>query len=146
MSYKDTASFGKRQEYIVTAELLKRGFDVYMTLVDDQGIDCIIRLDEKHYLDIQIKARSETAKQSHLFAGMKIEKVRPNYYFIFYTENDGNLWIIPSEDLKLLCSVNKTGKHVGKMSLNIPKSNKVQEFDKYKNENGFKLLAPTSQE
>jgi hypothetical protein len=27
MSYRDTASFGKRQEYIVVAELLKRGFD-----------------------------------------------------------------------------------------------------------------------
>ncbi len=38
MSYRDTASFGKRQEYSVIAELLKRGFDVYMTLVDDQGI------------------------------------------------------------------------------------------------------------
>jgi len=52
MSYRDTASFVKRQEYIVVAELLKRGFDVYMTLVDDQGIDCIIRLDNKRYLDI----------------------------------------------------------------------------------------------
>ena len=47
MSYRDTASFGKRQEYSVIAELLKRGFDVYMTLVDDQGIDCVVRLDTR---------------------------------------------------------------------------------------------------
>lgn len=42
-SYRSTASFGKRQEYVVIAELLRRGFDVYQTLVDDQGIDCVIR-------------------------------------------------------------------------------------------------------
>ena len=63
MKYRDTASFGKRQEYSVVAELLKRGFDVYMTLVDDQGIDCIIRLNSGRYLDIQIKARSKEVKQ-----------------------------------------------------------------------------------
>lgn len=34
MAYRDSSSFGKRQEYIAIAELLKRGFDVYMTLVD----------------------------------------------------------------------------------------------------------------
>ena len=44
-SYRNTASFGKRQEYIAVAELLKRGYDVYMTLVDDQQIDCIVRHD-----------------------------------------------------------------------------------------------------
>ncbi|WP_157210500.1 hypothetical protein [Turneriella parva] len=44
MNYRDTASYGKRQEYMAVAELLRRGFDVYMTLVDDQGIDCIVRL------------------------------------------------------------------------------------------------------
>ena len=58
MNYRDTASFGKRQEFVVIAELLKHGFDVYLTLVDDQGIDCVVRLNETKYLDIQIKARS----------------------------------------------------------------------------------------
>jgi hypothetical protein len=33
MNHRSTASFGKRQEYIAVAELLRRGFDVYMTLV-----------------------------------------------------------------------------------------------------------------
>lgn len=43
MKHRSTASFGKRQEYIAVAELLRRGFDVYMTLVDDQQIDCVVR-------------------------------------------------------------------------------------------------------
>lgn len=54
MKYRDSASYGRRQEYIAVSELLKRDFDVYMTLVDDQGIDCIIRINENRYLDVQI--------------------------------------------------------------------------------------------
>jgi len=34
--FRSSASFGKRQEYVAVAELLRRDFDVYMTLVDDQ--------------------------------------------------------------------------------------------------------------
>jgi hypothetical protein len=75
-AYRDTASFGRRHEYIAAAELLKRGFDIYMTLVDDQGIDCIIRLDENRYIDVQIKARSRTAKYGNFFAAMQF-KPRP---------------------------------------------------------------------
>ncbi len=55
--FHNVASFGKRQEYVVIAELLRRGFDVHRTLVDDQGIDCIIRREGEgglRYLDIQI--------------------------------------------------------------------------------------------
>ena len=63
MAYRDSASFGKRQEYVAVAELLKRGFDVFITLVDDQQIDCISKFDEDppRYVDVQIKARSKTA-------------------------------------------------------------------------------------
>lgn len=65
MAYRDAASFGKRQEYTAISELLRRQFDVYMTLVDDQGIDCVIRREydgKLDYLDIQIKARSKQCK------------------------------------------------------------------------------------
>jgi len=42
-SYRSSAAFGKRQEYIAVAELLRRGYDVYMILVDNLQIDCVIR-------------------------------------------------------------------------------------------------------
>jgi hypothetical protein len=142
MKYRDTASFGKRQEYSVIAELLKRGVDVYMTLVDDQGIDCVIRLDDKRYLDVQIKARSNEAKQWNLFAAMSFD-IRDNFYFIFYTEKNNNFWVIPSKDVKELGRENKSGKNVGKISLSLPKTesgDKASKFEKYKNEKGFSLL------
>ncbi len=142
MSFRDTASFGKRQEYSVVAELLKRGFDVYMTLVDDQGIDCIIRLDNKRYLDVQIKARSKDAQQWNFFAAMSFQP-RENFYFIFYTEKNNTFWIIPSKDAEELGIKNKSGKNAGKISLTLPKTekgDKARKFEKYKNDRGFNLL------
>ncbi len=142
MAYRDSASFGKRQEYVVIAELLKRGFDVYITLVDDQGIDCIIRKDEDTYIDIQIKARSKSAQQWNFFAAMTIEP-RKNYYFIFYLEKNDTFWVLPSTDVIKLGSTNKSGKHAGKHHLTLPKStttDKANRFLKYKGDNGFDTL------
>jgi len=65
-SFRSSGSFGKRQEYIAIAELLRRGYDVYMTLVDDQQIDCVVRVEvNSHpvYIDVQIKARSADASK-----------------------------------------------------------------------------------
>lgn len=141
--YRDSASFGKRQEYTAIAELLRRGFDVYATLVDDQGIDCVVRLNEREYLDIQIKARSKDAKQWNLFAAMSFDP-RPNYWFIFYTEMNDTFWVIPSRDVVTLAFTNKTGKNKGKKSLSLPKNlagRKSQRFKKYMNDTGFALLS-----
>jgi hypothetical protein len=140
--YRDRASFGKRAEYSVVAELLKRDFDVYMPLVDDQGIDCIIRLDNKTYLDVQIKARSKDAKQSNFFPAMTF-KPRDNFYFIFYTEKNNNFWVIPSKKVKKLGSKNESGKNARKISVTLPRietGNRAKSFQKYKNDNGFNLL------
>ena len=142
MNYRDSASFGKRQEYVVVAELLKRGFDVYMTLVDDQGIDCVIRINDKIYIDIQIKARSNTAQQWNFFSAMTITP-KDNYFFIFYVEKNNTLWVMPSKDVVKLAITNKNGKNAGKHSLTLPKSestDKAIKFSKYKGESGFELL------
>jgi hypothetical protein len=113
-----------------------------MTLVDDQGIDCVLRLDHKRYIYVQIKARSRNAQQWNFFAAMTFVP-RDNFFFIFYTEKNDTFWTIPSIELKSLCTINISGKHKGKMSLLLPKTergDKAFRFEKYKNENGFELL------
>lgn len=119
MAYRNSASFGKRQEYIAVAELLRRGFDVYMTLVDDQQIDCVVRLDEAvpRYIDIQIKARSASAKNPGTFAAMEVRNPRPNFFFIFYSEAADTYWIMPSLDIVDKANVGKSGKAEGKYRL-----------------------------
>jgi hypothetical protein len=87
-TFRSSASFGKRQEYIAVAELLKQGRDVYMTLVDDQQIDCVIRQEKDgqlRYLDIQIKARSKDARQPGTFAAMEIRQPREIFFLLFRT-------------------------------------------------------------
>jgi hypothetical protein len=124
MTFRASASFGKRQEYIAVAELLRRGHDVYMTLVDDQQIDCIIRKEIEgapNYLDIQIKARSKDCEpgNSGRFSAMEIRKPRENFYFIFYSEQAKIYWIMPSLILISEANQNKEGKNKGKYSINF---------------------------
>ena len=124
MSFRSSASFGKRQEFIAVAELLRRNFDVYMTLIDDRQIDCIIRQEkdgELRYLDIQIKARSKDCDPSNAgrFAAMEIRQPRENFYFIFYSEQAGTYWVIPSLKLTEEANQVKTGENKGKYSINF---------------------------
>ena len=154
MTHRSTASFGKRQEYIAVAELLRRGFDVYMTLVDDQQIDCIIRQekgDGLRYLDIQIKARSADAKHAATFAALTVRDPRPNFWFIFYSEDtgkNGTYWVMPSLHLARLANVNKggqnkQGKNKGKLTIKLANQTKTgwkprPKFSVY--QNAFHLL------
>jgi hypothetical protein len=146
--FRNRASFGKRQEYIVIAEMLKRGFDVYIPLVDDQQIDCIIRRGENDYLDVQIKARSKDCVlfDAGRFAAMDIPNPRENYFFIFYSEQANCYWVFPSLHLVELASRNKKGSNVGKYHINLTGHSKKKglvypnpKFDDYKN--NFELLA-----
>ncbi len=145
-TYRSSASFGKRMEYIVVGELLKRGFDVYMTLVDDQQIDCILRFPDtpSQYVDVQIKARSKTAKNKGMFSAMTISP-RKNYIFVFYDETLDDYWVIPSLDVVREGNINKSGANVGKVKVLL--ANKVKagwksrpKFDRYKNQ--FNFLIP----
>ena len=145
--YRSSASFGKRQVYIAVAELLRRGHDVYMTLVDDQQIDCIIRQEKDgqlRYLDIQIKARSSDAKNPGTFSALEIRKPREGFFYIFYSEKADTYWIVPSLELvNEAYQYKNNGIHNGKYRIVFV--NKVKDgvrprprFKKY--ENAFHLL------
>jgi hypothetical protein len=131
-SYRDTASFGKRQEYVAIGKLLRLRFDVYMTLVDDQGIDCVIRREvvknKPDYLDIQIKARSGDSLPTNAgrFVPMFIPNPRPNLFFIFYSEQADTYWVFPSLDLVREANRRKSGASVGRYSIVLTNYSKAQ--------------------
>ena len=149
VSYRSSKSFGERYEYRAISELLEHGYDVYKTLIDDQGIDCIIRKvvnDSPKYVVLQIKARSETAKDPATFSAMDIKNPRANYAFMFYSERLDEFWIIPSIDLvKGLAYQNKNGKNKGKFRLDLSRKQKDKpqakpEYDKYCGQKGFDVI------
>lgn len=124
MSFRSSASFGKRQEYLAVARLLQLGFDVYMTLVDDQQIDCVIRQEKNgklRYLDIQIKARSKDCEPRNAgrFAAMEIRQPRKDFFFIFYSGQANTYWVLPSRKLIQEAQIGKSGGSKGRYTINF---------------------------
>lgn len=127
MNFRHSAGFGKRMEYYLIGLMLKEGIDCYVPLVDDDGIDLVIRKRSGEYIDVQIKARSKECipGDSALFSAIRHE-LRQNYYFVFYSERLEKIWIMSSEEFLKECATNKTGKNIGTHSvwLNGYKKNK----------------------
>ena len=53
------AGFGKRMKFVIIAEMLSEGLDVYTPLIDDNGIDAVVRNPDGSFVEIQIKTRSK---------------------------------------------------------------------------------------
>ena len=69
---RHSAGFGKRMEYYLVGQMLMEGLDVYLPLVDDDGVDCIIKKEDGSFIEVQIKARSSdvTEGDAALFAAI----------------------------------------------------------------------------
>jgi hypothetical protein len=119
ISFRHSAGFGRRMEYWIIGRMLKEGLDVYVPLVDDFGIDAVIRKRDNEFIEVQIKARSANVveEDAALFAAMVHPQVRENYYFVFYAERLDTMWIMSSEEFVQEAVQNKTGKNVGKRSI-----------------------------
>ena len=118
LTFRNTASFGKRMEYYLVGLMLKDGLDVYMPLVDDDAIDAVVKKPDGSFVEIQIKARSKDVifGDAALFAALTHE-YRPNYWFVFYSERMNKTWILSSKEFINESNQNKKGKNVGKRSI-----------------------------
>src|SRR5580704_5391013 len=119
ISFRHSGGFGRRMEYWIIRRMLKEGLDVYVPLVDDFGIDAVIRKANNQFIEVQIKARSATvvAGNAALFAAIVHEQVRESYYFVFYSERLDATWIMSSEEFIAEAVQNKTEKNVRKRSI-----------------------------
>jgi hypothetical protein len=157
LSYRNTASFGKRIEYYIIGRMLIDGLDVYVPLVDDDAIDAVIRRSDGTFVTVQIKARSRQVKDGDgaLFAAISHE-LRDNYWFVFYAERLGLMWIMTSDEFIQEAVRNKSGKNIGKRSIwfNGHKTDKVTRrvtehclprFEKYLATDLSKLGLPANQ-
>jgi hypothetical protein len=113
IGFRNAAGFGRRIEFWLIGQI---GLDVYVPLVDDFGIDAIIRKQNGDFIEVQIKARSNDVipGDAALFAAIVHATLRENYYFVFYSERMRLMWILSSEEFIREAVQNKTGKNVGK--------------------------------
>ena len=114
ISFRHSAGFGKRMEYKLVGDMLMEGLDCYLPLVDDHGVDCVIKKSDGTFIEVQIKARSNavTEGDAALFAAI-IHDYRPNFYFVFYSERMDMMWILSSEEFLKECVTNQNGKNAG---------------------------------
>ena len=61
MEYKHTASFGKRAEYFIIAQMLNEGLDCFVPLVDDEGIDVVVKKGREFFFDGKLKVSVDYA-------------------------------------------------------------------------------------
>ena len=130
-SFFELASFGKRMEFVLIADMLKECLDIYRPMVDDKGIDCVLRRGDGSYAEIQIKARSSGIgpENAARFAGIVCEP-RRNYWFVFHSAKigaTGIMWIMNSLELVNLASRNSSGKNKGKYTINFSTVRKGQD-------------------
>ena len=118
IAFRHSAGFGKRVEYNVVGKMLMEGLDVYMPLVDDHGVDCVIKKDDGTFIEVQIKARSSEVVDGDaaLFSVITHDPTE-NFYFVFYSERLNTMWIMSSEEFLHECVTNKNGKNKGKRSI-----------------------------
>ena len=118
ISFRHSAGFGKRMEYNLIGKMLMEGLDVYVPLVDDHGVDCIIKKEDGTFIEVQIKARSRevTDGDAALFAAITHE-LTPNFFFVFFSERLDTMWVMSSEEFLQECVTNKNGKNQGKRGI-----------------------------
>ena len=123
----ETSITGSISENVVIGEFLKRGFDVYLPVVD-RGIDCIISSGGNYY-EIQIKTRFTAKKGKHIFDVWNFT-VRDNFFIVCYQAElySDVFWIIPSRMFSEYGYQNKN--NVYRLVLN-PEKQKI--LEKYKN-------------
>jgi hypothetical protein len=118
-SPRSSAAFGKWIEFWVISRMLKENMRVYLPVLDDDAIDAIVKREDGTTALVQIKAASKTVKFGDAagFAAIRQEKVRKDYWFVFYSEGLDKMWIMTSEEFTHVASRNMTGKNIGDWSI-----------------------------
>ncbi len=129
MSTQDTTRFGKRIELQIENELLDQGYDVYLPMMDDHGVDCVVKKSDGAFIQIQIKGRSEGKPGN--FHVDDHENPIDDFYFIFYSEGLKKTWLFSSKEFCDNTKPTVSGKHIRrKIKLFTPKGT-VKKFEKY---------------
>jgi hypothetical protein len=102
---------GKSSEHQFYGMLLGQGFEVYIPLADDKGVDALVRLSSRKFAEVQIKGRWLDAQLSSTFAGITYIPGRPGYWFAFHTWDKGrDVWhLVTGKEFESIARQEKRG-------------------------------------
>ncbi|PJE72761.1 MAG: hypothetical protein COV00_03540 [Candidatus Tagabacteria bacterium CG10_big_fil_rev_8_21_14_0_10_40_13] len=94
---------GKIGELIAIRKLTELGFDVYDNIVDDRGIDLIVRNEKKgtiNHKDIQVKFSKFYDKFDLYWFGISKSTFSPSEkLYILFVLDENRIFVIPSSEL-----------------------------------------------
>ena len=105
---------GKIGELIAIRKLTELGFDVYDNIVDDRGIDLIVRNEKKgdiNHKDIQIKFSKFYDKFDLYWFGMNKSTFSPSdKLYVLFVLDENRIFVIPSLELSKILKNVRTDK------------------------------------
>ncbi|MBI2653595.1 hypothetical protein HYX02_02170 [Candidatus Woesearchaeota archaeon] len=119
---------GKLGEYRIIVELLKRGYNVFEVVDDNEGIDFVIRLPNGRYIEIQAKYK----KDGYFNQFYMRKEPSDNYFFIFYWADEDHFWIVPSKEIKEKASYQQDGVWKNTYTINLTSGVQRETFKDYK--------------
>lgn len=110
MSQKELGSRekGKLAEFLVFSELIKKGANLFVPVVDIGGIDAVLRKRDGTYIEIQVKS-TQKEDQAGYFNVYDLEQhPEDKFYIVCVDMNEGkskvkgrpNIWILSAKDFK----------------------------------------------
>jgi hypothetical protein len=107
---------GRYAEYFAKMEFASYGCEVYTSEVDDHGIDFIIKKDDIHYYDVQVKS---IRGLNYIFFPKDKFRLRPNLIAVivlFISQEAPHLYLIPSLAWQVPNALLVSHDYVGKKS------------------------------
>ncbi|MDR1096141.1 MAG: hypothetical protein LBL31_07105 [Spirochaetaceae bacterium] len=90
--------FGKYVEHHVISLMLKTGLDVFLPVIDNHGVDMVVKRPDGKFAEVQIKARSKDAKCPAFFPDIRHEVPVPHYWFVFYAARFDAILLLSSQE------------------------------------------------
>jgi hypothetical protein len=82
--------------------MLKDGLDVYLPIIDNHGVDMVVKRPDGIFAEVQIKARSSEAKCPAFFPDIRLWRPIPHYWYIFYAARFDTMLLLSSREFYLL--------------------------------------------
>lgn len=99
MKELDSSVRGAIGENFVISQLLQKGFEVFMPIVD-RGVDCVIKGESGNFYEIQVKTRASQggrrAASWYFSVRAKTFSPRPNFFVACYQADYKEVWFFPS--------------------------------------------------
>jgi hypothetical protein len=94
--------FGKHVEHHIISLMLKTGLDVFLPVIDNHGVDMVVKRPDGKFAEVQIKARSKDAKCPAFFPDIRHKEPISYFWFVFYVGRFDAMLLLSSREFYLL--------------------------------------------